>query len=46
MVTMQKSLTEIRFEVIVMMVSEDAKLYDLLKEFVEGYEKIKGCQLN
>lgn len=43
---MQKSLTEIRFEVIVMMVSEDAKLYDLLKEFVEGYEKIKDWHVD
>lgn len=36
-----ESLTQIRFEVIIAMVSEDQKLYKLVKEFVMSNEKIK-----
>lgn len=43
---MDKNATEIRFEIIVAMLSEDSALYELLRDFVENYEKVKGWYTN
>jgi len=35
-----------KFEIIVAMLSEDAKLYEMLRDFVESYEKVKDWHTN
>jgi len=41
-----RSLTDIRFEIIVAMLSEDTELYEILRDFVENYEKVKNWHTN
>ena len=41
-----ESLTDIKFEIIVAMFSEDTELYEMLRDFVENYEKVKNWHTN
>jgi hypothetical protein len=41
-----ENMTNVKFEIIVAMLSEDTKLLDMLIDFVKAYEEIKDWHFN